>query len=184
VDRHRSVDRRGLELDQLLGRVRLVGADPVQPVLGRVYCDLAMVPIGFAPEAAKRGGANPGVNLTGSGDALGFLQEALAGVLDGFLDRVRRGLRVPQGKLRSSASPLCPRTRLWRRASVPVSMLAVADSEAITSTGREGEKVAPSLAADWLLTATSNLPSREPRRAAPCNGSSYPLLGTANHGGF
>jgi hypothetical protein len=48
-----------------------------------------MMPIGFAAETAKCSGANPGINLAGSCDVLGFVQKALAGVLDGFLDRVR-----------------------------------------------------------------------------------------------
>jgi hypothetical protein len=72
------------------------------------------------------------------------------------------------------------RRRLWNRSSAAIpATVEVEESEPITTTGREGEKLTPSLAAAVPLTVASNT-SRAPRSAAPCNWSNYPLMRTIN----
>lgn len=162
-----ETSRRVRKLDQLLDRAGDLGVDPIKPVLDGIDRDLAMTPVGFPAEAAMRRRANPGIDLTGGADVLGFVQEALAGVLDRFLDRVGRDVGIARCELRPQrlAASGPSRRRLRNRSSV--AMLAsgeAGESDPITTTGREGEKLAPSLAAAVPLTTASALLGPAARR--------------------
>jgi hypothetical protein len=85
--------------NRLFCRSGVLGGGLAQARVGRIDRQLAEALVFFAVQDAVSGGADPGVDLAGGRNPLGFVNEAIAGGLNRLLDLLLRGVGVKRGEL-------------------------------------------------------------------------------------